>query len=109
MKRSAFGETVATQLDRIEEEMRTSGLWQDEPLKQEQFRFSEAFAMDTMAFQQWLQFVFMPRVRDAIAGDNFPASSNVGAQAVREFDTVAAASQLVSLLSDFDALFEGRH
>jgi len=108
MNQTALPDAVAAQLDRIEAEMRASGLWQSEPLRPEQFDFHTAFAMDTMVFQQWLQFVFIPRVRDAVASNSFPTSSSVGAQAVREFDTVPQANELVSLLSDFDALIEDR-
>jgi uncharacterized protein YqcC (DUF446 family) len=109
MNRTALQDAVADQLDRIETQMRASGLWQSEPLRPEQFDFHSAFAMDTMAFEQWLQFVFIPRVRDAVASNSFPSSSSVAAQAVREFDTVPQANGLVSLLSEFDALIEGRH
>jgi tRNA pseudouridine synthase C len=54
----------------------------------------------------WLQFIFIPRVNSIIAErGQFPKSSSVGAQAVREFDGVPEASRLVSLLSEFDAMF----
>jgi len=62
--------------------------------------------MDTMTFTQWLQFVFLPRVREAAASGEFPNSSSVGAQAVREFDGEPDADHLVTLLSEFDALFD---
>jgi uncharacterized protein YqcC (DUF446 family) len=99
---------VARHADRIEAEMRSIGFWQSEPLRPEQLLFKQAFALDTMAFSQWLQFVFLPRVREAVATGDFPSSSAVGAQAVREFDTVPEADRLLALLSSFDALIEGR-
>ena len=92
--------------DRIEAEMRRVGLWQGAPLRPEQLNFKKAFAMDTMAFSQWLQFIFLPRVREAVATNNFPSSSSVGAQAVREFDGCPEADHLVALLIEFDSLFE---
>jgi len=98
-------ENVTRLINEIEAEMKHSGLWQSEPLKPEQLNFRQAFAMDTMAFSQWLQFIFIPRVREAIAANRFPSSSSVGGQAVREFDTVREASRLTTLLSEFDALF----
>jgi len=85
--------------------MRRIGYWQKQPLKPEQLRFSKAFAMDTMAFTQWLQFIFLSRVREAAASNQFPSSSSVGTQAVREFDGDSDASRLVELLTEFDALF----
>ena len=82
-------------------------MWQSEPLPAEAYDFKAAFAMDTMPFAHWLQFIFIPRVRELIAtAGTFPRSSQVGAQAVREFDGVHEASGLVSLLSDFDYFIE---
>ncbi|HUJ25765.1 MAG TPA: YqcC family protein [Myxococcales bacterium] len=100
-------EAVAAQLALIEAELHRAGLWQEAPLPDEAFDFSRAFGADTMSYAQWLQFVFVPRVRELVeARGEFPASSSVGAQAVREFDGFAEADALVQLLSDFDALFD---
>jgi len=90
----------------IEAEMRRMGIWQEEPLPPEAYDFRAAFGMDTMAFSQWLQFIFIPRVRSIIEeGGKFPSESHVGTQAIREFDGVPEASSLVSLLVEFDGLF----
>ncbi len=98
--------TVQQQIESIEQELKSIGFWQSEPLRAEQYDFHAAFALDTMAYSQWLQFIFIPRVNSIIAEHRlFPKSSSVGAQAVREFDGVPAASRLVLLLSEFDALF----
>jgi uncharacterized protein YqcC (DUF446 family) len=86
--------------------MKRIGMWQSTPLPAAAYEFRKAFGMDTMAFSQWLQFIFIPRVRDLIrTGAAFPSSSMVGAQAVRESDTVPDTGELVQLLSTFDALF----
>ncbi len=87
--------------------MKRVGLWQNTPLKPEQYDFRAAFGGDTMAFPQWLQFIFLPNVRSIIAGKGkFPNVSQVGAYAVREFDTYAEdTSGLQTLLSEFDQLF----
>lgn len=81
-------------------------MWQDKPLRPEQLNFKQAFAMDTMTFNQWLQFVFLPRVREAVAANQFPQGSSVGAQAVRELDGDPDADRLLTLLSEFDVLFD---
>lgn len=103
-----FAERVSGQVAKIEAELKAAGLWQEEPLRPEQYEFSQAFAMDTMSFAQWLQFVFLQRVREAIAENAFPSRSMVAAQAVRKFDTVPNAGEVVSALAEFDALIEGR-
>jgi uncharacterized protein YqcC (DUF446 family) len=96
-------------ISEIEAEMKRIGYWSLEELPEEAYDFQQAFAMDTMAFSQWLQFVLIPRVRAIIEekGD-FPSESMVGAQAVREFDGDATASGLVTLLGEFDDLFRSR-
>ncbi len=102
---SALQQSVASYADQIEAEMRSIALWQSEPLHPKQLKFKEAFAMDTMAYEQWLQFIFLPRVREAVAENRFPSGSSVGAQAIREFDGNPDAGKLITLLSEFDALF----
>jgi len=97
---------AARYADEIESEMKSQGMWQDQPLRPEQLKFKQAFAMDTMTFTQWLQFVFLSRVREAVAANEFPSGSSVGAQAVREFDGNSDAGTLITLLSEFDALFD---
>jgi len=104
--KSRLQEEVARYVGLIEAEMRRIGLWQGQPLRPQQLHFTQAFAMDTMSFAQWLQFVFLPRAREAAAADQFPSASSVGAQAVREFDGNPYAGDLVTLLSEFDALFD---
>lgn len=98
---------VAAKLDEIEAEMRRIGMWQEQPLRPEQYSSRLAFGMDTMAFDQWLQFVLVPRVRDIISARGaFPPFSEVAAQAVREFDTHPLdTSRLQTLLHEFDRLF----
>lgn len=102
-------EEVTAAVDRIEAELKRIGYWRGEPLPAEMYQFTQAFAMDTMPFSYWLQFILMPRVRSILeTGGEFPATSMVAAQAVREFDGAEDAGQLIAALSDFDALFGAR-
>jgi uncharacterized protein YqcC (DUF446 family) len=100
---------VAHAIDEIEAEIKRIGYWSTEPLPEAAYQFQAAFAMDTMTFVQWLQFVFIPRVRDILAKQGtFPLQSMVGVQAMREFDGDEDASRLVLLLTKFDELFGRR-
>lgn len=103
---TARHELVGEHIAGIEAEMKRIGWWREEPLPPEMYNFTRAFAMDTMPYAYWLQFVFIPRVRAIIAErGQFPPSSSVGAQAIREFDGQDEAQELVHLLCEFDALF----
>src|SRR4051812_1238432 len=104
--RAASFDRIAAKADEIEAELKRIGYWQAAPLDPAAYNFTRPFAGDTMSFPQWLQFVFLPRVRDLVAKrGELPDSSMVGAYAGRELDGDPNADQLCSLLSGFDAIF----
>ncbi|HEX6303334.1 MAG TPA: YqcC family protein [Anaerolineales bacterium] len=97
---------VEEKISAIEAELRRIGLWQEEPLPKEAYDYTLAFAQDSMAFHQWLQFIFIPQVRNLIESyDEFPKMSQVSAAAVRAFDGWDKANRLIILLKEFDNLF----
>jgi uncharacterized protein YqcC (DUF446 family) len=100
---------VSYKIDEIEAEMRRMGMWQNEPLTPEQLDFKKPFGMDRLAFEQWLQFVLIARVREIVAGKGkFPTGSQVGDQAFREWVMWGSRQDvdpLIKLLREFDALF----
>ena len=99
---SALRASLAAQLDSIEAELRRLGWWQA-AIEPERMNFTRAFAGDTMAFSQWLQFVFLPNARGVVTGGGaLPPGSMVAAQAVREFDGQDEAGPLCTLLARFD-------
>src|SRR5690554_7867343 len=62
---------------RIEIELRQLGVWQAEPPPQEAFQSTQPFCLDTMEFPQWLQFVFLERMK-VLVEHNHPLSSASG-------------------------------
>ena len=46
----------------IEKELRELNLWAAEGIADEALQSNQPFAVDTMTFPQWLQFVFLPRM-----------------------------------------------
>ena len=103
---------VEAKINEIEAEMKKVGMWQKEPLPPEQLDVRAAFGQDKLAFEEWLQFIFIPRVREIIAtkGD-WPHGSQVSDQAWREWKQWGSEDQydhLLDLLRQFDALFR-RH
>jgi uncharacterized protein YqcC (DUF446 family) len=102
-------DVVATKTDEIEAEIRRVRMWQDKPLPAEAMNFQRAFGGDTMAFEQWLQFVFIPRVRSIIESrGKFPSQSEVAGQAFKEWrmwGDAQNADDLLRLLKGFDGLF----
>lgn len=94
---------VKAKANEIEAELKRLNRWSHEPLHDEQYEDMGAFGMNTMAFEQWIQFILLQRIEEIIQehGD-FPAGSSVGVQAIRVFDGDPDASQLQSLLSELD-------
>lgn len=100
---------VANKVDEIEAEMRRIGMWQSEPPPPEAFENMGAFGQGTMAFEQWLQWVFLARVRQIIAErGRFPDRSQVADQAYREWKMwgdLPDSERLIDLLREFDGMF----
>jgi uncharacterized protein YqcC (DUF446 family) len=59
-------------LDQLETELRTLTLWQPRSPNQDALNSVIPFAMDTLAPHQWLQWVFIPKIRHALLADNPP-------------------------------------
>lgn len=92
--RSAYGRFA----DRIETELRRTGLWETSQPGELTSPFGEA----DRTFAQWLRYDLVRFLRSVAAGElDPPAESNVGAKAVREFDGVAT-DALIEVLVELD-------
>jgi len=71
--------------ERIEQEMRSIGMWSDAPPPPGASEIKEAFGGSALSLEQWLQYVFLSRVRGACAEKSLPRTSEVGQRAYREW------------------------
>ena len=91
--------------DAIELELRRLQRWNAAPLPADVFENMGAFGANTMGFEQWLQFVLLPRLRGiAAAQGEYPQGSMIAAHARRVLEGDAAAEKLQSLLGELDSL-----
>ena len=60
---------IAAQLIDLEAALRQLDLWSDQPPSAEAMQSEQPFAMDTMDFEQWLQFIFMPTLYQLLETD----------------------------------------
>lgn len=94
---------VADSLLGIEAEMRRLQLWSSTPPSPRALRSNQPFCIDTLEFTEWLQFIFLPRMKDLVEqGETLPAVSGIapmaeehfnarpenGAQLIRELETI---------------------
>lgn len=73
---------VADLMLQLECELRTHGLWEEELPSTEQLMSAEPFACDVMPLQQWLQWVFLPRMKAIVESDaDLPHACNISVYA----------------------------
>jgi uncharacterized protein YqcC (DUF446 family) len=96
-------------LEAIIVEMKRIGVWSDTAPADSAFHNMGAFGANTMSFEQWLQFVLVPRVEEALETEGpWPGSSDVAVYAVKQFDGVPNREKLLELLGHFDSQFGQR-
>ena len=100
-------ERTAVLADRIEAELRRLERWARGPIDPARLVDMGAFGMNTLASEEWIQFVLVPRLREvAAARGELPPESQTSAWAARQFDGDPDADALVDLLDELDALAE---
>lgn len=98
-------QAIAQKLGEIEAELKRIGFWQEEDLPPEAYNITKPFGMGSMSGEQWLQFIFIPRVRKILGGEGeFPESSSISPWASKEFSGTEGDERLVTLLYQFDWL-----
>ncbi|OOF77783.1 anhydro-N-acetylmuramic acid kinase [Rodentibacter caecimuris] len=80
-------------LELLQQTMQNLNLWQSVPPAQEAFLSEEPFSLDTMAPEEWLQWVFIPRMY-ALLESGAPLPSQIAIspyieEALKEFDGLA--------------------
>lgn len=106
MRSPAIDQTITAQLAAIARELQQLDLWQDSPPPASDLASEQPFCVDTLRFQQWLQFILLPRLQVLI--DNrqpLPATAAIAPMAEESFrHQSVAAGRLVNLLRELDQL-----
>jgi uncharacterized protein YqcC (DUF446 family) len=97
---------VAEVLIDIEAQLRQLGLWDKIPPSSEALASEQPFAVDTLTLPQWLQFIFLPTIREMLeAGQSLPDRCGIVPMAEEFFrDTGLACDELIVALTRIDAL-----
>jgi uncharacterized protein YqcC (DUF446 family) len=100
---------VAEQLLLIERELRLLGWWEAQAPGMHALSSQEPFCVDTLAFEQWLQWVFLPRMKQLIeTGTALPSVSGIQPMAEQVYGGQAEKVRaLIKLLGEFDQLIVG--
>ena len=97
---------LADHLLLIERELRTQGWWAATPPAAEALASVEPFCVDSLAFEEWLQWIFLPRMKAIIeSGQPLPSVSGIRPMAEMVYSTnPRKAEGLLVLLGEFDGL-----
>lgn len=97
---------LADQLLLIERELRIRELWESVPPEPRALASQEPFCIDTLSFEQWLQWIFLPRMKDILEGDEaLPSVSGILAMAEMVYQgRPQQMAGLLQALAAFDAL-----
>ncbi|MCO7521231.1 MULTISPECIES: YqcC family protein [unclassified Pseudomonas] len=97
---------IADQLLLIEQELKVQGWWSEVAPSAEALASVEPFAVDRMSFEQWLQWIFLPRMRLILEhGHPLPNASGILVMAETVFvDRPEQSRELRRLLATFDQL-----
>lgn len=101
-----YPQRLAGLLEDIESELRRLELWEEQPPPPRAFQSPNPFCFDTMSVPQWLQWVFIPRMRETLSMDvPLPAACQVAPAVELYFEDVGRdCGDLVVLLAQFDEL-----
>ena len=82
----AQSEQVHALLIDVEAHLRQMGLWESEPPSAAALASTQPFCIDTMGFEQWLQFIFLPTMYRLLeAGESLPTECAIAPMAEEYF------------------------
>lgn len=101
---------IASLLIDIEGELRRLNQWQAMPPAAEALASTEPFCIDTLSFVQWLQFIFLPRMRALIQAEQLPLGRcEIQPLAEQYFsDSHLDVAKLIGFICRLDALVNAR-
>lgn len=97
---------IADQLLLIERELRVQGWWDSVAPDPQALSSQQPFCVDTLAFEQWLQWIFLPRMKHMLeSATALPNVSGIQPMAEQVFGgQLLKARELIRLLGEFDQL-----
>ena len=97
---------IADQLLLIERQLRQLGLWAQQAPSAEALASQQPFCVDSLAFEEWLQWIFLPRLKSMLeVNAPLPTASGIAAMAEQVFvGRALEVKGLIAALEEFDRL-----
>ncbi|MCH8536168.1 MAG: YqcC family protein [Alkalimonas sp.] len=103
-----MSDSVSWVLQEMTAELKALGMWSTEPPSAEAMASTAPFCCDTMAFEQWLQFVLIPRMQALLDGGH-PLPADVSILPMAEYALANHPEDvriLLFIIGRFDACFQ---
>ena len=103
--------TLRQHLQQLEADLRTAALWTEQPPSETAMASTMPFMYDTLQIEEWLQWVFVPRLHALIDGGHaLPGECSVQPLAEHEWTqrTVPQHQAALRQLALIDALLSGK-
>ena len=95
---------LAQRLDSVEQALKRLQLWSNAAPSETALQSQQPFCVDTLAFEQWLQFVMIPKFRQMIAASiPLPAQCAIAEMAEEAFKEIDE-KELVECIRAIDQL-----
>ena len=109
MSEPSLPKQISALLTALEAAIKKSGLWSDTPPSEKAMKSTVPFACDTMTFEQWLQFLFIPKMH-ALINASQPLPSNIALVPMAEqtLPHSADSALVISVLEKIDSLLTGQ-
>lgn len=97
---------IADVLLEVEANLRISGKWDQKQPSEVALASVQPFCLDTLAFEQWLQWIFLPRMKEILEQSHpLPAKSGIYEYAEEcLFNKSIQSTDLLTLIKRFDDL-----
>lgn len=96
-------EQLSKLLDKLEVEMQANGLWQANAPSESALISVEPFAIDTLLPHEWLQWIFIPKIRVMIAQNApLPAKFSIAAYFEESWKNDAQFAPVVRVIQQID-------
>jgi uncharacterized protein YqcC (DUF446 family) len=91
---------------KLEEILREAKLWSSSPPSQEAFQSELPFSLDVMLFEQWLQFVFIPKMSEIVSAEStLPENLQLLPMAEQSLGATESQSGIIEVIKQIDIVF----
>lgn len=104
---SASREQLGDLLGQLEQALRVAGRWGEQSPGKQQLASREPFSVDTLTFEEWLQWVFLPKMREILVCAASIPSALLAPMAEQSFDRSPESLEIIVVLHKIDQVVAG--